>query len=129
MSFDLAAFDPSATNDKHFARWYQKQAKWSEKHNYDDPSVCTPQLRAFYNEIIESYPPMNGPDSPGEQALDNDPALERRLSDYSLGSQIVYGAFAWSEAEKVQPLFLELAKKHKVAVALFESEGIVVRRP
>lgn len=118
MSFGILAFEPSATSDEGFAFWYENQMEWSEDHGYDDPSVTTFRLRAFYEDLVVSYRAMNGPDAPTDEELDADEELESRLVDYSIGTVLVYAAFAWSQAEYAQQVFCELAAEHDVAVAL-----------
>jgi hypothetical protein len=40
------------------------------------------------------------------------------MSDYSIGTSLVYGAFSWSRARTARATFTALAAKHGVAVAL-----------
>lgn len=61
MSYDILAFDPAAVSDADFPAWWGVQSEWSEDHSYDDPEVTTANLRSFYNELIQTFPPMNGP--------------------------------------------------------------------
>lgn len=68
---------------------------------------------------------MNGPDSPTNEEIGEDPDLEDRLTDYSIGTAVVYGAFAWSQDSKALSLFTSLASKHGVAVALFDRDEIL----
>lgn len=111
MSYDIVAFDPAATADSGFADWCKRQTEWGEGHDYDDAEVTTPGLRAFYAELIETFPPMNGPDASGDESV------EGMLADYSIGSGIVYVAFGWSRAGQAKGLFRDLAARHNVAVA------------
>ncbi|MGG7104121.1 hypothetical protein [Rhodococcus sp. 24CO] len=130
MSYDILAFEPSATSDEDFASWYENQVEWSEDHGYDDPSVTTSRLRAFYEDLVVGYRAMNGPGAPTDEELDADGDLESRLTDYSIGTTLVYAAFAWSQAEEAQRVFCELAAKHEVAVALVsESSTPAIIRP
>lgn len=59
MSYDILAFDPAAVADADFPAWWEEQSRWFEDHSYDDPEVTTANLRSFYNELIQTYPPMN----------------------------------------------------------------------
>ena len=59
MSYDILAFDPAAVADADFTAWWEEQSQWSEDHSYDDPVVTTANLRSFYNELIQTFPPMN----------------------------------------------------------------------
>lgn len=128
MTYDMLAFAPDSVTDADFPVWWESQSAWSEDHSYDDAAVTTPSLRAFYKELIQTFPPMNGPDSPMIEEIDADPDLEVRLTDYSIGASVVYGAFAWSQDSQARALFTSLASKHGVAVALV-SDGDEILRP
>ena len=57
---------------------------------------------------------MNGPDAPTDEQLENDEELEEYLTDYSIGKDIIYAAFAWSQADKAYEIAIKLARKHGV---------------
>ena len=128
MSYDILAFDPSSTKDSDFPGWWADQSSWSEDHSYNDIAVTTPALREFYADLIKTFPPMNGPDSPTNDEIDKDSSLEGRLTDYAIGTSLIYGAFAWSQESEARQLFTSLAAKHRVAVALV-SDGDEILRP
>ena len=109
MSYDLLAFESTAAPRERsaFRAWWTEQSQWTESHGYADPTVSSPSLRQWYAEITQTYPNMNGPDV-------NDDEVSDRHTDYSIGTVVIYGAFAWSEAEEVYPLFRSLAVKHGV---------------
>ncbi|MFI8523158.1 hypothetical protein ACIGB8_01850 [Promicromonospora sukumoe] len=127
MSYDLLAFDPAAVADGDFPAWWDEQSQWSEDHSYDDPDVTTPDLRSFYDELIQAFPPMNGPDAVTDEDLRRDPELESRMTDYSIGTSLVYGTFSWSQARTARAAFTMLAAKHGVAVALVSDDGSILR--
>lgn len=109
MSYDLMVFDPSAAPRERtaFMAWYQQQAQWSEPHDYNDPEAPSERLRAWFREMIETFPPMNGPLARND---DDSP----KVTDYSLGSSVIYAAFAWSEAEMAYHRMFVLAARHHV---------------
>ena len=108
MSYDLMVFDPDATpkDRESFMAWYDKQTEWSEGHSYSDPIVATPALQAWFREMIQYFPPMNGP-----LAVDSDAS---EVTDHSIGRSVIYSAFAWSVAEYAHNKMRELAIKHRV---------------
>ncbi|SHY56987.1 Uncharacterised protein [Mycobacteroides abscessus subsp. bolletii] len=122
MSYDIFAFDPTKApgDDGELMSWYEKQAEWSEPHSYDDDSVTTPALRAFYRDMIRTFPPMNGP-----QAIDSDDAD----TDYSIGYGIIYVAFRWARADDALSKFLSLGVRHKVGVCEVSESPVVIYRP
>jgi hypothetical protein len=111
VSYDLMVFESNAapTNHAQFMDWYQQQTQWAEGHSYDDPAVSTAKLRAWFIDIIQSFPPMNGPLS-----QDDLPEDEASATDYSVGKSVIYCAFAWSKAEQAYDTVFELAQKHGI---------------
>jgi hypothetical protein len=109
MSYDLMVFDPIvAPSDRAaFLAWYETQAEWAEGHSYDDPSVTTEPLRAWFFDMIKDFPAMNGPHA--SQDYDDE-----RVSDYSIGRSVIYVAFAWSQAEPAFAALFDKARKHGV---------------
>lgn len=102
-------FEPAAApaGRDEFMTWFEEQTEWSEDHGYDDPAVSSAALRAWYLDVITRFPPLNGPHA---NADDDSP----RVTDYSVGTHVIYAAFAWSEAESAFATMFELAKKHRV---------------
>ena len=127
MSYDILAFDPAAVTDADFPAWWEAQSQWSEDHSYEDPAVTTADLRSFYHELVRDFPPLNGPDAPTDEDLRRDPELESRTASYSIGTSLVYGAFAWSQAETARATFTALAARHGVAVAVVSDDGAILR--
>lgn len=97
----------SPNDRKAFIEWYHLQTEWSEDHSYDDPAVTSERLRNWFMEMIETFPALNGPFA---SDLIDDP----KITDYSIGMDMIYAGFAWSEAESAYSKMLELAKKHGV---------------
>lgn len=108
MSYDLMVFDPKAAppNRAGFMSWYRQQTKWDEGHRYDDPDISTPELRAWFLDMIPRYPMMNGP-----YATEDDTS---RATDYSIGRSVIYAGFAWSESGPAHETAFRLAQKHRV---------------
>ncbi len=109
MSYDLMVFDPNAPppDREGFLKWYENQTQWSENHNYNNPDITTPELRAWFIEMINQYPAMNGPFASDD--IDNP-----KMSDYTVGESIIYVAFAWSQAESAYQVMFNSAKKHNI---------------
>ncbi len=108
MSYDLMVFDSKSapSNRQGFMDWYRRQTKWGEGHRYDNPDISTPELRAWFLDMISRYPMMNGPYASEEDSS--------KVTDYSIGRAVIYAAFAWSEAEQARELMFSLAQKHRV---------------
>lgn len=109
MSYDLMVFEPTVApkERKEFMEWYDQQAEWAEDHSYQDHAVTTTGLQAWFEEVIEYFPPMNGP-------LASDDVDDPKVTDHCIGRHVIYSAFAWSEAEEAFPKVRELAIKHSV---------------
>ena len=115
MSYDLMVFEKSVApnNRKDFMEWYKKQTEWSEDHGYDDPSVTSPALKNWFAEIEKTFPPMNGPNAPTDEEID-DMENESYLTDYSIGQEVIYASFSWSLTEEAYEKMKLLALKHGV---------------
>jgi hypothetical protein len=126
MSYDLMVFAPEvAPKDREaFMSWNDEQSEWEEEHSYDDPEVSTPALRAWFLEMIQSYPAMNGPFS-----SDDLPEDEASVTDYSVGQSVIYAAFAWSKAEEAYQAMFSLAAKHGVGFFNASSDNSEVWLP
>lgn len=116
MSYDAMVFDPEAAPRKEgeFLNWYGRQTEWSEDHSYDDPAVSVPALRNWFLDMIKTFPAMNGP-----HAVDDDD--NPKVTDYSIGTSVIYAGFAWSEADDAYKSMFEMAKRH--GVGFFNASG------
>jgi hypothetical protein len=111
MSYDLFVFDPEqAPQDREgFNAWYEEQSSHEEAHSYDDPAVSAPQLRAWFMDMIQTFPALNGPFASNELPED-----ESSVTDYSIGQSLIYACFRWSKAEQAHEAVFNLAAKHGV---------------
>ena len=123
MSYDLMVFEKSKAprNKKDFMAWYWKQVEWSEEHDYLSIGIASPDLQNWFMEMIETFPPMNGEYSPSDEQIEGNEDLETYLTDYCIGHDVIYTAFAWSVAEEAYNLITQLAKKH--GVGFFDVSG------
>jgi len=106
-------FEPEAAplDQEEFLDWYEQVTSWTEGHDYNDPRYTTPALQGWYREMIETFPPLNGPDA---VAVDDPRFDEAYLTDYSCASNAIYLSFAWSVQEEAYRQVLMCAAKHKV---------------
>jgi predicted GH43/DUF377 family glycosyl hydrolase len=114
-------FEPSAAPRDHqaFVEWYHDQTNWAEPHRYDDPKVASPRLTAWFADMIKTFPPMNGP-------LRSNNIDDPRVTDYSIGSTVIYAAFAWSQAEQAYAEVRRLATIHRVGFFDVSGDGEIV---
>ena len=119
-------FDPKGAPAERdaFMCWYNVQTQWEEPHTYDDPEICSPALKAWFLEIIETFPPMNGKFASAELPED-----EACATDYSVGKKMIYGAFAWSKMDPAYELVFDLAEKHGVGFFDVSGKGNLVWVP
>jgi predicted RNA polymerase sigma factor len=125
MSYDLMVFEKTKAprTEVEFMEWYELQTSWNEEHDYQNSSITSLSLQNWYMDMKKTFPPMNGPDAPTDEQLENNEELEDYLTDYSIGKDIIYAAFAWSQAEAAYELALKLAKKHGVGFFDVSGEG------
>jgi hypothetical protein len=118
MSFDLMVFDASVAprSRKEFLEWHEAQTEWNEEHGYNNPDIPSPPLQAWFRELIKIYPPMNGP-------LASDDPDDPKVTDYGLGRAVIYGAFAWSEADAARFLVKGLCATHGVGFSDLSADG------
>lgn len=116
MSYDLMVFEISKApaEKKEFMAWYEKQVEWDEDHDYQSVKVASPALQSWFSEMKNTFPPMNGDGSPTADMLKKDESLASHMTDYSIGREMIYAAFAWSVAEEARQKMRVLAQKHKV---------------
>jgi len=123
MSYDLMVFEKTKApkTREEFMKWYDKQTSWEEQHDYQSVNVTSPDLKRFFMEMIETFPPMNGEFAPDNKAFSENQNLESYLTDYSIGYDVIYASFAWSAAGEAYEKMRELAKKH--GVGFFDASG------
>jgi hypothetical protein len=128
MSYDLMVFDAEVAprDRKAFMAWYRNQTQWRDADGYDHHEIATPRLRNWYLEMIETFPPLNGPLARDD--ADND-ADDSMVADYSIGRSFIYAAFSWSEADSAYEWATTLAFKHGVGVFDVSSEDSEVWYP
>lgn len=109
MSYDLMVFEASVAprSREEFMAWYSAQTEWSEDHSYQDHAVTSEALQNWFKEMIQHFPPMNGP-------LASDDVDNPKVTDHCIGKDVIYSAFAWSEAEEAYSTMRTLAIKHSV---------------
>ena len=114
MSFDLMAFEKANAPEffEDFLNWSSEQTKWTEDRDYDSLDGTSPRLEAWFMAMKETFPPLNGPYCLNDEELSVE--IENRLTDYSIGSSVIYAAFGWSVAEEAGELAGKLAKIHDV---------------
>lgn len=111
MVFDAALAPRTPTE---FFAWYELQTDWRDDQAYDDPDICSPALRAWFLDMIVAFPPLNGPHAIADSPL--------ALTDYSIGRDVIYIAFAWSQADAAFEQCNALVAKH--GVGLFNPSSI-----
>lgn len=128
MSYDLMTFEISKApkTEKEFLQWYDKQTEWGEEHDYNDISVSSEKLQNFYNEMIKTFPNMNGEDSPSDEEFEKNPELEDYLADYCIGCDVIYIAFSWSKDEEAYNLMKNLCQKYQVGFFDVSGEGEII---
>ncbi len=116
MSWDLMVFDPSTVpaDRDGFLVWYDRETETGEDAEREVVEALPPALTAWFLDMIERYPALNG-------AWATDEPESEKYGDYAIGPSSIYGCFAWSEAGTVDEIALELAEKH--GVGLFDASG------
>ncbi len=113
MSYDVLIFDPAhaPAEREAFLQWWDAHEWSSEPHPHNDPAFTTPNLRAWFLEMIERFPALNGPYASSR---------DQRTADYSIGYHLIYVAM-WFDKEAAHRRAHELAGKH--GLGLFEASS------
>lgn len=119
MSCDILGFDKSKApkTSREFEEWFKEKSKWSENRDYFDIKGTTKPLVDFFMELNQIFPEMNGPYSPTEEVINNNPDINLRLADYTIGSDLIYVGFPWSLAGEAENKVRELAFKYGLGVS------------
>lgn len=110
MSYDLMVFDPASVPRSRagFFNWYEdQQGADKDLPPSDDPKALTAPLQSWFAEMIQTFPPLNGP-------LATDNVDDPKATDYGLGRKYIYACFGWSHAEAAYQHMKQLAEKHHV---------------
>jgi len=92
-----------------FLQWYEVQTEWIEEHGYDDLAVTSSSLRNWFTEMIDTFPPLNCPQNGPLVEADLD---DERAADYTIGCNIMYVCFSWSQTALAHETAASLAAKH-----------------
>lgn len=113
MSYDLAVFDPDhAPRDREaFLEWYAELTDWKDHIDYNQPDNASPKLRAWFDDMILEFPPLNGPLADPLNSFE-EPSTE--TTDYSIDEFLIDLGFRWSLAERAYDAVLSRAQKHGV---------------
>ena len=104
MSANLLVFEKEKAPKQpiDFLKWFYKKAEWGADRDYNDIVGTSQELIDFYFELKEVFPPMNGKNAPDDAALEANPDLEIRLTDYCIDEDLIFMSFAWSVADEAQ---------------------------
>lgn len=119
MSYDLMVFDAAEAPKERsaFLEWYDDLTEWAEPHTYFDPVVTTPPLRAWFMEMIQAWPAMNGPFQVAFEQSDTP-----MVTGYSIGYHAIYVDFRWSVARAAYGAVFRCAGQHGVGFFDVSSE-------
>ena len=117
MGGNLMVFEVSKApkTKKEFINWYYEQVDWKDAFDYDNPQNASINLQNWFNEMIITFPPMNGPFAPTDEQIDKTPELfDVHIVDYSISRDVIYFGFPYSIADELYNLTRQLAIKHGV---------------
>ena len=104
--------EKAPTEPIEFLKWYYEKADWDSERDYNDIKGTYQPLADFFKEIIKEYPAMNGVYAPTDEEIENNIESEDKLTDYTIDDDLIYMAFAWSEADNACKRVKELAYKN-----------------
>lgn len=116
MSYDVLVFEPFAAPRDHaaFMSWYTDLTRWDGPYASNNPDICTPKLKQFFDTVIKDFPPLDGPFAPSRLQIKGfTPSLAQKLlgkkpiagideltlSEYTCTPHAIYISFAWPYAQ------------------------------
>lgn len=124
MSYYLMVFDQSEAPRRRdeFMEWFNSITEWGEERDYDSPDNMSGNLPVFYDVLRHTFPPMNGPNAPDIEAVED----ESYLTDYCCASNAIYLGFAWSVAVFARESVIAAAQNADVGFFDVSSDGGVI---
>ncbi|MBI1362070.1 MAG: hypothetical protein GC155_17475 [Alphaproteobacteria bacterium] len=118
MSYDLVVFESGAAPEDRaeFLAWYTEAARLGDCILSSDPATTSPHLRAWYRNMIEQFPPIDGPDAVWIGDRDN-----QCVADYRFTPVAVFVAFQWEASRHAHRQAIKLARNHRVG--FFDASG------
>ena len=119
MSYDLVVFEAKEAPRElgAFETWYQNKAEAAEETDNSLQSPATAAFRAFYDEMVRTFPDMNGPS--GEELEEGE-----HLTGYQFQPDHIYIDFRWSVSSEAATKTLELAQKY--GLGLYDLNNVVI---
>ncbi|MEV0678570.1 hypothetical protein AB0I60_18835 [Actinosynnema sp. NPDC050436] len=129
MTYDIAAFESADTDDDGWDAWYGDQHDYFDAHPDADVSVVSPRLQAFYRELALTVTPADRPEDGDtseefDQLLSDDPMQ----AIFTFSPRIVYGEHSHGQERSAIDLWLSLAQRHGLAVALIGECDLPIHR-
>ncbi len=122
MSYDIAVFEPNddLRDRATFLAWFKSRTQWGRRAY--DPTNATSRLRSWFNEMIETFPPMNSPNRPSME----DAEQWSKVIDYVFADDMIYVAISGGRATIGRQTVARVAAKHGVGVFECSDAGDVL---
>ena len=128
MSYDILIFEPDVVTDEDFPQWWEQVvAQWDEPGDFSTIDGSTPAIRAFYRDLIRSFPPFNGPDALSDAELEEREEQGLPVADYTIGADYIYISVGWSDANALVKIVGQMAWTQRLAVAYVSEDSSIVR--
>lgn len=118
MSFNLFVFErrESIRTSLDVCAYMEEFTKYEEDRDYTSLEGCSDTIIKWATKMFERFPPMNGDHAPSDEVAFATEESEAHLTDYSLGNNGVYCAFAWSVAEEALEYVCSFAEEFNVGI-------------
>ncbi|MEU5697056.1 hypothetical protein [Actinosynnema sp. NPDC020468] len=129
MTYDIAAFEPADTDDDGWESWYGDQHDYFDAHPDADASVTSPRLRAFHEELARTVTAATRPeDGDTSEEFDELGDTDPMEAIFTFSPRVVYGEHSHGQEKQAIELWLALAEKHGLAVALLGECNLPIHR-
>lgn len=127
MSYDLMIIEKNSMpkTSEEFHQWIEEKTNYDQDWDYNDVEKTTSRLKEWYMEMIQYFPPMNGPYALAQEELEADDDLEERVTDYTIGDTFIYASFAYSQEETALSIARKLCLKYELVLYNASEDQIV----
>ncbi|WNV85242.1 hypothetical protein [Umezawaea sp. Da 62-37] len=129
MTYDIAAFESADADDDGWDAWYGDQYDYFVAHPDAAVSVTSAKLRAFYRELEQAVAPTTRTtEGHTSEEFDDLGGADPIRAIYTFSPRVVYGEHSHGQERQAVDLWLALAEKHGLAVALIGESDLPIHR-
>lgn len=117
MSYDMMVFTPGVppADRLGFIAWFSQVVRLRDGHMVNDPSLATPELAAWHQEMSRLFPPV------ATVRFTSNTSEEVMAADYRFAPDAIFARFDWQVSRNAYRRGLKLARQHQLG--FFDASG------